>query len=40
MDAVIFDSEINSQLQALYIKRKSLHQFLGIKDDTKAEFIL
>ena len=35
--AVIFDREINSQLQALYIKRKCLHQFLGIKDDTYTE---
>ena len=40
MKAVIFDREINSQLQALYIKRKCLHQFLGIKDEAKAEFIL
>ena len=37
MAAVIFDREINSQLQALYIKRKCLHQFLGIKDDTYTE---
>ena len=37
MKAVIFDREINSQLQALYIKRKCLHQFLGIKDDTYIE---
>ena len=37
MKAVIFDREINSQLQALYIKRKCLHQFLGIKDDTYTE---
>ena len=37
MKAVIFDREINSQLQSLYIKRKSLHQFLGIKDDTYTE---
>ena len=37
MKAVIFDREINSQLQALYIKRKFLHQFLGIKDDTYTE---
>lgn len=35
--AVVFDREINSQLQALYIKRKCLHQFLGIKDDTYTE---
>ena len=34
MKAVVFDREINSQLQALYIKRRCLHQFLGIKDDT------
>lgn len=40
MAALVFDREINSQLQALYIKRKYLHQFLGIKDDAKAEFIL
>lgn len=37
MKAVIFDREINSQLQALYVKRKCLHQFLGIKDDTYTE---
>ena len=37
MAAVVFDREINSQLQALYIKRKCLHQFLGIKDDTYTE---
>ena len=37
MKAVIFDREINSQLQALHIKRKCLHQFLGIKDDTYTE---
>lgn len=40
MKAMVFDREINSQLQALYIKRKCLHQFLGIKDEAKAEFIL
>ena len=37
MKAVVFDREINSQLQALYIKRRCLHQFLGIKDDTYTE---
>ena len=37
MKAVVFDREINSKLQALYIKRKCLHQFLGIKDDTYTE---
>ena len=40
MKAVIFDREINSQLQALYIKRKCLHKFLGIKDNSETEFIL
>ena len=40
MAAVVFDREINSQLQALYVKRKCLHKFLGIKDDAKAEFVL
>ena len=33
MDAVVFDREINSQLQALYIKRRCAHEWLGIKDD-------
>ena len=37
MKSVIFDREINSQLQAIYIKRRCLHQFLGIKDDTYTE---
>ena len=37
MKAVLFDREINSQLQALYIKRRCLHQFLGIKDETYME---
>ena len=37
MKAVVFDREINSQLQALYIKRRCLHQFLGIKDETYTE---
>ena len=37
MAAVVFDREINSQLQVLYIKRKCLHQFLGIKDETYTE---
>ena len=40
MAAVVFDREINSQLQALYIKRKCLHQFLGIKDEAETEWIL
>lgn len=37
MKAVVFDREINSQLQSLYIKRKCLHQFLGINYDTYTE---
>ena len=37
MAAVVFDREINSQLQAIYIKRKCLHQFFGIKDETYTE---
>ena len=40
MASVVFDREINSKLQALYIKRKCLHQFLGIKDEAKTEWIL
>lgn len=40
MADVVFDREINSKLQALYIKRKCLHQFLGIKDEAKTELIL
>lgn len=32
MAAVIFDREINSQLQALYIKRKCAREWLCIKD--------
>ena len=40
MADVVFDREINSKLQSLYIKRKCLHQFLGIKDEAKEEFIL
>ena len=40
MAAVVFDREINSQLQALYIKRKCLHDFLGINDEAKTEWVL
>ena len=40
MAAVVFAREINSQLQSLYIKRKCLHQFLGIKDESKTEWLL
>ena len=40
MKEVVFDREINSKLQDLYIKRKCLHQFLGIKDESKTEWIL
>lgn len=32
MAAVVFDREINSQLQALYIKRRCVSEWLGIKD--------
>ena len=40
MADVVFDRVINSKLQELYIKRKCLHQFLGIKDEAKTEWIL
>ena len=40
MAAVVFDREIDRELQALYIKRKCLHKFLGIKDEAKTEWIL
>lgn len=40
MAAMVFDRDINSQLQVLYIKRKCLHDFLGIKDEAKTEWIL
>lgn len=33
MAAVVFDRDINSQLQALYIKRRCAREWLGIKDD-------
>ena len=33
MAAVVFDREINSQLQALYIKRRCVREWLGIKDE-------
>ena len=32
MAAVVFDRDINSQLQALYIKRRCVREWLGIKD--------
>ena len=32
MAAVVFDRAINSQLQSLYIKRKCVSEWLGIKD--------
>lgn len=37
MAAVVFDREINSQLQALYIKRRCAREWLGIKDDGIVE---
>ena len=39
MAAVVFDREINSQLQALYIKRSCVREWLGIKDDAIVEHI-
>lgn len=35
--AVVFDRDINSQLQALYIKRRCVREWLGIKDDGTIE---
>ena len=40
MAAVVFDREINSQLQALYIKRACVMNYLGIKVDAKTEWLL
>ena len=40
MKAVIFDREINSQLQALYVKRACAMNYLGIKVDAKTEWLL
>ena len=37
MAAVVFDRDINSQLQALYIKRRCVREWLGIKDDGIVE---
>ena len=37
MAAVVFDRDINSQLQALYIKRRCAREWLGIKDDCILE---
>lgn len=37
MAAVIFDREINSKLQALYIKRRCVREWLGVKDDGIVE---
>lgn len=37
MAAVVFDREINSQLQALYIKRKCVREWLGVKDESITE---
>lgn len=33
MAALVFDRDINSQLQAMYIKRRCVREWLGIKDD-------
>lgn len=40
MKAVVFDREINSQLQALYIKRACAMDYLGMKVDAKTEWLL
>ena len=40
MKAVIFDREINSQLQALYVKRACVMNYLGIKVEAKTEWLL
>ena len=40
MKAVVFDREINSQLQALYIKRACAMDYLGIKVEAKTEWLL
>lgn len=37
MAAVVFDRDINSQLQALYIKRRYVREWLGIKDEGIVE---
>ena len=40
MKAVVFDRDINSQLQALYIKRACAMDYLGMKVDAKTEWLL
>ena len=40
MKSVIFDREINSQLQALYVKRACVMNYLGIKVEAKTEWLL
>ena len=40
MKAVVFDREINSQLQALYVKRACVMNYLGIKVEAKTEWLL
>lgn len=37
MAAVVFDRELNSQLQALYLKRRCAREWLGIKDEGTIE---
>lgn len=39
MAAVVFDRDINSQLQALYLKRRCAREWLGIKDSAIVEHI-
>lgn len=40
MIAVVFDRDINSKLQALYLKRRCVREWLGIKDDIITEHYL
>ena len=37
MRSVVFDREINSKLQALYLKRRCVREWLGIKDNGIVE---
>ena len=40
MKSVVFDREINNQLQALYVKRACAMNYLGMKVDAKTEWLL
>lgn len=37
MEALVFDRDINSKLQALYLKRRCVREWLGIKDNGIVE---